>query len=124
MATERAPMLASDHAAKALEFLSESDREFAEGDRLQASEKLWGAATHAVMAAAQKHGWPHDSNHRTLKEAAERLSDDHNDPLIALGFGVAEKFRSNFHYDHMEDFELEADRPEVHDFVHQVLALL
>ena len=124
MATARAPMLTDDHAAKALDFLAQSDREFAEGDRLQASEKLWGAATHAVMAAAEKRGWPHDSSHRALKEAAERLSDDHNDPLIALGFCVAEKFRSNFHYDHMEDFELEADRPEVHDFVHQVLALL
>ena len=76
MATQRAPMLTDDHAAKALEFLAESDREFAEGDHLQASEKLWAAATHAVMAAAEKRGWPHDSSHRALHEAAERLSDD------------------------------------------------
>ena len=124
MATERAPMLASDHAAKAIEFLAESDREFAEGNHLQASEKLWGAATHAVMAAAQQRGWMHDSSHRALHEAAKRLSDDHGDITIALGFGIAEKFHGNFHYDYMEDFELDADRPEVHDFVHQVLALL
>ena len=124
MATARVPMLTDDHAAKALYFLAQSDREFAEGDHLQASENLWRAAAHAVMAASEKRGWPHDGSHRALKEAAERLSDDHNDPLIALGFGVAEKFRSNFHYDYMEDFELDADRPEVHDFVHQVLALL
>ena len=124
MATQRAPMLTNDHAAKALEFLAESDREFAEGDHLQASEKLWAAATHAVMAAAEQRGWPHDSSRRALHEAAERLSDDHGDPLIALGFGVAEKFHGNFHYDYMEDFELDADRPLVHDFVHRVLVLL
>ena len=123
MATQRAPMLTNDHAAKALEFLVQSDAEFAEGDRLQASEKLWGAATHAIMAAAQQRGWRHGS-HRALKEAARRLSDERNDRLFRHGFMAAEKFHSNFYHDHMEDFELDEDRPEVHDFVHQVLALL
>ena len=123
MATQRAPMLTNDHAAKALEFLAQSDAEFAAGDRLQASEKLWGAATHAIMAAAQQRGWRHGS-HRALKEAAEQLSDDHNDPLIEYGFLAAEKFHRNFYHDNMEDFELDLDRPKVHDFVHRVLALL
>ena len=123
MATQRAPMLTDDHAAKALDFLAQSDAEFAEGDRLQASEKLWGAATHAIMAAAQQRGWRHGS-HRALKEAAEQLSDDHNDPLIEYGFLAAEKFHRNFYHDNMEDFELDSDRPKVHDFVRRVLALL
>ena len=123
MATQRAPMLTNDHAAKALDFLAQSDAEFVEGDRLQASEKLWGAATHAIMAAAQQRGWRHGS-HRALKEAAEQLSDDHNDPLIEYGFLAAEKFHRNFYHDNMEDFELDLDRPKVHDFVHRVLALL
>ena len=123
MATQRAPMLTNDHAAKALDFLAQSDAEFAEGDRLQASEKLWGAATHAIMAVAQQRGWRHGS-HRALKEAAEQLSDDHNDPLIEYGFLAAEKFHRNFYHDNMEDFELDSDRPKVHDFVHRVLALL
>ena len=123
MATQRAPMLTNDHAAKALEFLAQSDAEFAEGNRLQASEKLWGAATHAIMAAAQQRGWRHGS-HRALKEAAEQLSDDHNDPLIEYGFGFAEKFHRNFYHDHMEDFDLDDNRPRVQDFVHRVLALI
>ena len=123
MATQRAPMLANDHAAKALDFLAQSDAEFAEGDRLQASEKLWGAATHAIMAIAQQRGWRHGS-HRSLKEAAEQLSDDHNDPLVEYGFLAAEKFHRNFYHDNMEDFELDSDRPKVHDFVRRVLALL
>ena len=123
MATQRAPMLTNDHAAKALDFLAQSDAEFVEGDRLQASEKLWGAATHAIMAAAQQRGWRHGS-HRALKEAAEQLSDDHNDPLIEYGFLAAEKFHRNFYHDNMEDFELDLDRPKVHGFVHRVLALL
>ena len=46
-------MLAVDHAQTAEGFLADSDREFAAGDVLQASEKLWGAAAHAMMAVAE-----------------------------------------------------------------------
>ena len=116
-------MLADDHAQTALDFLAASDQEFADGDRLQASEKLWGAATHALMAVAQRRGWPHGS-HYALKEAAERLTDETNDALIEYGFTVAEKFHRNFYHDYMADFELDSDRPKAHDFVHRVLALL
>ena len=49
-------MLTQNHAATANEFLDASEQEFAAGDHLQASEKLWGAATHAAMAVAQRRG--------------------------------------------------------------------
>ena len=123
MATERAPMLADDRAATALDFLAISDAEFADGDRMQASEKLWGAASQALMAVAKERGWPHGS-HQALKAAARRLADEQNDRLITAGFGFAEKFHANFYHDFMRDYQLDADRPEVHDFVHRVLALL
>ncbi len=116
-------MLTEDHARTALAFLVASDREFAAGDRLQASEKLWGAATHAVMAAAMQHGRRLGS-HSSFKDTAERLSDEQNDLSIEVGFAHAEKFHRNFYHDYMEDFELDADRPKVHDFVSRVLALL
>ena len=116
-------MLADDRAAAALDFLAISDAEFAEGDRMQASEKLWGAATQALMAVAKERGWPHGS-HQALKAAARRLADEQNDRLITAGFGFAEKFHANFYHDFMRDYQLDADRPEVHDFVHRVLALL
>ena len=123
MATEIAPMLADDRAATALEFLAISDAEFANGDRMQASEKLWGTATQALMAVAKQQGWPHGT-HQALKAAARRLADEHNDQRILAGFIAAEKFHANFYHDFMADFDLDADRPEVRDFVHRVLALL
>ena len=123
MATARAPMLTDDRAATALEFLAKSDAEFADGDRQQASEKLWGAATQALMAAAQQQGWPYGS-HRALKVAARRLANEQDDQRILPGFLAAEKFHANFYHDFMEDFDLDTDRPEVHDFVHRALALL
>ncbi len=112
-----------DHRQTALDFLTASDREFLDGDHLQASEKLWGAATHAVMAAAVQRDWP-CRTHRSLKLAVDRLADEFGDSSLRGAFAAAEKFHSNFYHDEMEDFEVASDRPEVHRFVHHLLALL
>ena len=101
-------------------FLAASDREFAAGDLRQGSEKLWGAATQVVMEMAHQRGWDYGS-HRAMKNAVERLSQELADPLISLEFGFAEKFHRNFYHNFMEDFELDADRPRVHDFVARML---
>ncbi|MCY4653048.1 MAG: hypothetical protein OXC95_07775 [Dehalococcoidia bacterium] len=112
-----------DHIETAQSFLEAADREFAAGDHLQASEKLWGAASHAVMAAAQQHGWPYGS-HRAMKTVARRLAEQYADPFLLGGFAFAEKFHANFYHDFMEDFDLEGDRPMVRDFVHRVTGLI
>ena len=116
-------MLAENHVETAHEFLDASDREFAAGDRLQASEKLWGAATHAVMAAAVQRNW-NCRTHRALKNAVESLAAESDDDALRAGFLAAEKFHKNFYHDEMEDFEIEADRPVVHRFVARMLELL
>ena len=116
-------MLTQNHAVTANEFLDASDQEFAVGDHLQASEKLWGAATHAVMAVAQQRGWQHRS-HRSLKNAVGRIVAETDDDGYAAGFLAAEKFHKNFYHDEMEDFEIEHDRPVVHRFVARILTLL
>ena len=122
MATDTDIVLATEHRQVARDFLTASDEEFERGDVLQGAEKLWGAAAHAVMAAAQDRDWPHRS-HQSLKNAAERLAEEHDDPLIAGYFGCAEKFHRHFYHDSMEDWEREADRPKVHHFVERILAL-
>ena len=116
-------MLTEDHAQMARDFLAASEQGFDAGDVVQGSQKLWRAATHAMMAVAIRRGWEHDG-HRALKEAAERLSDEYDDVRIRYEFGIAEKFRNNFHLNTMPGFEIDGDRPKVHDLVHRVLALL
>ena len=44
-------MLMSEHVETAQKFLDDADREYAAGDILQASEKLWKAASHVVYYA-------------------------------------------------------------------------
>ena len=116
-------MAIDERVQAAMDFLEASDREFDAGDDRQGSEKLWGAATQSVIALAQERGWEYGS-HRAMKTAAERLTLESNDPLIRLGFSIAEKFHRNFYHNFMEDFELESDRPVVHDFVERTLAHL
>ena len=43
-----------EHVQTAQDFLVKSDNYFADGDVLQGSEKLWGAAAHALTAVAQQ----------------------------------------------------------------------
>ena len=116
-------MIKEEHVQTAQEFLVKSDGYFAEGDVLQGSEKLWGAAAHAVMAVAQQRGWKY-GNHYTLRETALRLADELEDERISLGLGVAEKFHANFYHEFMEDSELDMNRPLAKRFVARMLALV
>ena len=115
-------MLTQEHAQTALDFLEKADRHFAEGDQAQASEKLWGAAAHAILAVSIERGWPHTS-HPAMKRAAERLSEEHGDPIIASNFGVAEKYHIDFYHLAMTEEAWLADQPKVLDLVARVLAL-
>jgi hypothetical protein len=62
----------------------------------QQSEKLWGAASHALIAVAQLRNLPHGS-HRALKNAAQLLADETGDVALLLGFVSSEKFHANFY---------------------------
>ena len=115
-------MITQEHSQTARDFLAASDQEFAVGDTLQGSEKLWGAAAHAAMALAQQRGWRF-GDHRALRDAANRLADELSEPIVASNFSVAEKFHANFYHDFMQDFEIDGDRARVRDFVVRVLSL-
>ncbi len=116
-------MTEQEYAQCARRFLVDSDREFAAGERQQASEKLYGAANEALTAIAVQRGWKHRT-HRDMKNASQRLSEECGDPFLVGGFAIAEKFHKNFFHDEMEDYEIEIDRPAVHEYVNRVLALM
>ena len=111
--------------AQAVSFLAQSDAEFDAGDSLQGSEKLYCAATQAVIAAAKQRGWEYGS-HRAIKNATTQLAAEYDDLFLVGGFIVAEKFHQNFFYgeNEMEDYEIEVDRPLVHHYVNRMVALV
>ena len=116
-------MIKDEHVQTAQDFLTKSDSYFAEGDVLQGSEKLWGAASHAVMAVAQERGWDSRS-HYHLAQTVERVAEELDDRALRSEFSVAQKFHANFYHNFMEEFQLEVDRPVVRGFVGRILGLM
>ena len=115
-------MLTQEHAQAAKEFLDEADREFAEGDVLQASEKMWGAASHAIMAVAMQRGQP-CGTHRLMVDLAWEIADEQDDILLKGGISAAQGFRANANIGFMEPEEWENDTEIVRQFVARMLVL-
>ena len=64
-----------DHVQMSRTFLEHARAELDHGDRLQASEKIWGATSHALKAIAIQRGWRHPSN-ATIFDIGEQLGQE------------------------------------------------
>ena len=115
-------MQIQEHKETAHRFLEAADYYFTAGDKFQGFEKLWGAASHALLALLTERGLP-NNNHAAMKHAVERLAAEYDDRGISEGYLAAEKFHKNFYHGFLEDYEIELDGPKVHDFVARMLAL-
>ena len=68
------------------------------GDRLQASEKGWGAVAHALKAIARRHGWRHRAHaHNSL--IAYHLAELTGDDQIVILYGAIESLHVNYYDD-------------------------
>lgn len=112
-----------EHLQTARDFLSRSDEEFASGEVLQASEKLWGAVTQAVTAAARQRGLDSGKSYHR-KVVIRRLYEESGDDLLRGGYAAVEIFHANFYHDFMEDYQIEENRPLVRDFLQPVFSLV
>ena len=117
-------MSSENHVQTARNFLVASDKEFEAGDYLQASEKLWGAASHAAIALAKKRG-SRDNRHRALRIMIREVAEGENAPFLRAGYAVAEKFHANFYHNFLPPGEeFTESRELVHQFVDSVLILV
>ena len=96
-----------EHLRISRQFLRQAEGEFAQGDRLQASEKAWGAAAHAVKAVAQHRGWQHDG-HRYLFDAVDRIYRETEDAELRDLFRIANSLHTNF-YENWQSEDLVQD---------------
>ena len=117
-------MSSENHVQTARNFLVASDKEFEAGDYLQASEKLWGAASDAAIALAKKRG-SRDNRHRALRIMIREVAEGENAPFLRAGYAVAEKFHANFYHNFLPPGEeFTESRELVHQFVDSVLILV
>ncbi|MCY4436774.1 MAG: PaREP1 family protein [Chloroflexi bacterium] len=95
-----------EHLRISRQFLRQAEEELAKGDRLQASEKAWGAAAHAVKAVAQHRGWQHDG-HRFLFEAIDKIYCETGDSEVLVLFSASNSLHMNFYENWQTDNQVQ-----------------
>ncbi len=118
---EIAPVEPNEHAETALMFLEASDREFESGEELQASEKLWGAAAHAIMAVIGERDGEIPSSHRAIREGAKSLATELGNHRIESAYWIANDFHRNFYHRLIDDDE---ERDEKRQRVRELVEIL
>lgn len=88
------------HSVHSVRLLDHAGAALADGDRLQASEKIWGAVSHALREVASKRRWPISVNADTRDVARHIAQETGDSELAALG-GV-ELHHYNFYKDAMD----------------------
>lgn len=112
----------SEHILAAQALLDEADDEFAAGKLLKASEVLWGAVAHALIAIALSRGLPYDS-HGALRRIASQLPGVPNQVPGKSEFGRAEELHLNFYHGQLTQSDCDRIRPMVRIFVERLLTV-
>ena len=85
------------HRDRSWHFWGLVDDELARGELEEASNKLWGAAAHAIKAAAETRGWPHNA-HALLEESVDRLIHEAGAPMHIRGqYFIASAYHRRFY---------------------------
>ena len=101
------------HAVHSWRMLEHAAEMIAQGDRLQASEKIWGAAAHRLKEIAKERGWPNRS-HADGWAVVRYMANQSGNPQIADIFGLADTTHQNFYEDQMPLEELSARLDRIH----------
>ena len=91
---------AERYAELSRHFIEKADEYLLSGDRVQASEKGWGAVAEAIKSIAEERGWNHQG-HRLLGDIAFQLSEEWERPDVRILFDAIEKLHINFYEDNM-----------------------
>ena len=85
------------HRERSRHFLDLVDDELERGELEEASNKVWGAAAHAIKAAAEQRGWPHYA-HTLLEDAVKRLVYDEGAPRdLLIQYMTASSYHQRFY---------------------------
>lgn len=110
------------HTRIALRFITAAESYLAEGDVIQASEKLWGATAHAIKVHCIRRSWRH-GKYAHLLWAMRQLSRETRDNLWIDGFKVAYRNHLNFYTDEKNASDVERDLLRIRNLVRSLLGL-
>ena len=87
-----------DRRAIGRRFIQHAREELAQGHRLQAGEKAWGAVAHNLKVIAEQRGWRHES-HRHVENIGHHIILEYNQPELGIAISDA------YHYGHKNFYE-------------------
>ena len=90
------------HETHSRRLLEHAEEQLASGDRLQASEKTWGAVAHRLKAIAEQRGWRYRS-HTDVNRVVGRLAREMNEPRLNTLVSVAHSLHQNYNEDAMPE---------------------
>ncbi len=86
-------------------------------DRLQATEKVWGALAQMLKAHGQQRGWMNLAGHRTVGHIARQMAAEYDDLRIMNAYVAADNGHRNF-------YDNEMSPPEITDIIATVAEVL
>ena len=89
------------HMAISRRFLQQAREELAKSERLQASDKIWGAASHAIAAVGKERGWLTD-DYFPKENIAYHLSEEFNNPALHSMYDTFTRNHVNFYQNNMD----------------------
>ena len=97
--------------------IEQARQELAAGDRLQATEKAWGAFAQMMKAHGQQRGWLNLGGHRTVGHIARQLAAEFEDLRIVDAYVAADNGHRNF-------YDNEMSPPEINEIIAVVADVL
>ncbi len=86
------------HEIHSRRLLAHAEEWLEKGDRLQASEKAWGAVAHYFKVIADSRGWEYET-HTDAFQVAHNIAIEQDNPTIRTLFDVAHDLRINYYKD-------------------------
>ena len=86
------------HVVHTQRLIRHAEEKLLEGDRLQASEKAWGAVAHYFKHLAAQRGWRYVT-HADAFRISDRLATELGEPRIRILFSIANGMHGNFYQD-------------------------
>ena len=87
--------------------IQQAPGELERGDRLQATEKIWGALAQMLKAHGQQRGWLNMGSHRTVGRIAQQLAAEYDNGRILNAYIAADNGHRNFYDNEMSPPEIE-----------------
>ena len=97
-------------------FIEHAKEELAKGERLQASEKVWGAAGHALAAFGKGRGW-RTEQYAHKNSIADLLSHEFNDPSIKAIYSSFDHEHINFYQNNRDEDDIRLSTASLEPFV-------